>query len=65
MRLRRSIEGSAVIYVACQLGHDARLTLATYGHVVDEFEDAPGLDAATAISAARTELADRLGARRG
>ncbi len=32
-------EGRSVIYVARQLGHDARLTLSTYGHVMDEFED--------------------------
>ena len=31
-------EGRSVIYVARQLGHDARLTLSTYGHVMDEFE---------------------------
>ena len=30
-----------MIYVARQLGHDAKLTLSTYGHVIDEFEDAP------------------------
>ncbi len=58
-------EERSVIYVARQLSHDARLTLTTYGHVMDEFEDAPGLDAVTAISAARTELAARLGDRRG
>jgi len=43
-----------VIYVARQLGHDARLTLTTYGHVMDEFEDQPLLDATTAITDART-----------
>jgi integrase len=26
----------SVIYVARQLGHDARLTLTRYGHVIDE-----------------------------
>lgn len=51
-------EGRSVIYVARQLGHDARLTLTTYGHVVDEFEDAPQLDAHTAIADARAQLAD-------
>lgn len=49
-------EGRSVIYVARQLGHDARLTLTTYGHVMDEFEDAPRLDAHTAITNARSEL---------
>lgn len=33
-------EGGSVIYVARLLGHDAKLTLSTYGHVIDEFEDA-------------------------
>jgi integrase len=49
-------EGRSVIYVARQLGHDARLTLTTYGHVMDEFEDAPRLDAVTAITDARSVL---------
>jgi integrase len=46
-------EGRSVIYVARQLGHDARLTLSTYGHVIDEFEDTPRIDAESAIAAAR------------
>jgi integrase len=46
-------EGRSVIYVARQLGHDARLTLSTYGHVMDEFEDAPRLAAHSAITEAR------------
>ncbi len=46
-------EGRSVIYVARQLGHDARLTLSTYGHVIDEFEDLPRLPAEDAISSAR------------
>ena len=29
-------ERRSVIYVARQLGHDARLTLTRYGHVIDE-----------------------------
>ena len=29
-------EGRHVIYVARQLGHDARLTLTRYGHTIDE-----------------------------
>jgi site-specific recombinase XerD len=49
-------EGRSVIYVARQLGHDARLTLSTYGHVIDEFDDLPHLSAETAISDARAEL---------
>jgi hypothetical protein len=46
-------EGRSVVYVARQLGHDARLTLSTYGHVMDEFEDMPRRDAQTAIADAR------------
>jgi integrase len=46
-------EGSGVIYVARQLGHDARLTLTRYGHVIDEIEDMPRLDAESAIVQAR------------
>lgn len=46
-------EGRSVIYVARQLGHDARLTLTRYGHVIDELEDAPRLETETAIRHAR------------
>lgn len=42
-----------MIKVARQLGHDARLTLSTYGHVIDELEEQPHLDAESAIEAAR------------
>jgi hypothetical protein len=45
-----------VIYVARELGHDARLTLSTYGHVIDEFEDSPRVDAQTAIVEARAAV---------
>jgi hypothetical protein len=44
-----------VIYVARQLGHDARLTLTRYGHVIDELEDMPRIEAEAAIANARTE----------
>ncbi len=47
-------EGRSVIYVARQLGHDVRLTLSTYGHVIDEFDEMPNIDAETAIAAARS-----------
>ena len=47
-------EGRSVIYVARQLGHDARLTLTRYGHVIDELEELPQCAAETAIQAART-----------
>jgi integrase len=46
-------EGRSVIYVARQLGHDARLTLTRYGHVIDELEDTPQMDAEAAITEAR------------
>jgi integrase len=46
-------EGRSVIYVARQLGHDARLTLTTYGHVIDELDDAPRISAEDATRAAR------------
>jgi hypothetical protein len=46
-------EGRSVVYVARQLGHDARLTLTTYGHVMDELDEAPRLPAEDAIRAAR------------
>ena len=46
-------EGRSVIYVARQMGHDAKLTLGTYGHVIDELEDAPRVPAEDAIRAAR------------
>jgi len=47
-------EGGSVMYVARQLGHDARLTLSTYGHVIDELDDSPQIPAEDAIRAART-----------
>jgi hypothetical protein len=46
-------EGRSVHYVAKQLGHGARLTLDTYGHVIDELEDVPRLAAVDAILHAR------------
>lgn len=57
MAIRRALDllgsGHSVIYVARQLGHDARLTLTVYGHVVEELDGTPQLDAAAAITAAR------------
>jgi integrase len=38
-------EGRSVIYVARQLGHDARLTLTRYSHVIDGLEDRPRVEA--------------------
>jgi hypothetical protein len=55
-----SNEGRSIIYVARQLGHDARLTLTRYGHVIDELEDTPRIEAEAAIPTRglRSELAD-------
>jgi len=49
-------EGRSVIYVARQLGHGADQTMNTYGHVIEEFEDAPRLAAESAIREARAAL---------
>jgi integrase len=49
-------EGRSVIYVARQLGHDARLTLTRYGHVIDELDDQPQIPAERAIREARSRL---------
>ena len=46
-------EGRSVIYVARQLGHSAKLTMDTYGHVVEELHDRPRITAEEAILAAR------------
>lgn len=46
-------EGRSVIYVARQLGHNARYTLGTYGHVIDELDGQPRISAEDAIRAAR------------
>jgi integrase len=48
-------EGRSVICVARQLGHDARLTLTRYGHVIDELEDQPQIPAEQAIREARSQ----------
>ena len=41
-------------YVARQHGHDARLTLGTYGHVIDELDDSSQIPAEDATRAARS-----------
>jgi hypothetical protein len=46
-------EGRSMMYVPRQMGHDDRLTLSTYGHVIDELDDAPRIPAEDAIRAAR------------
>jgi hypothetical protein len=45
-------EGRSAMDIARQLGHDARLTLSTYGHVIDELDDSPQIPAEDAIRAA-------------
>lgn len=52
-------EGRSIIYVARQMGHGARLTLETYGHVMDELEGVENLDAEMAIEEARSALRAR------
>jgi integrase len=49
-------EGRSVLYVARQLGHDARLTLTNYGHVIDELEGLEMLPAEDLIEAARETI---------
>jgi hypothetical protein len=46
-------EGRSVIYVARQLGRSAALTMRTYGHVIEELDDAPRITAEDAVSNAR------------
>jgi integrase len=46
-------EGRSIHYVAKQLGHSPALTLATYGHVIDEFEDQAKIDPDVEIRKAR------------
>jgi integrase len=46
-------EGRSVHYVARQLGHGAGLTLRTYGHVIEEFDETPRIDAEDQIRRAR------------
>ena len=48
-------EGRSVIYVARQLGHSAQLTMRTYGHVIEELDEAPRITAEDAFAAARSE----------
>jgi len=50
-------ESRSVISVAGQLGHDARLTLSRYGHVIDELEDQPRIDGEEGIRQARAGAA--------
>ena len=46
-------EGRSVIYVARQLGHSAAVCLRTYGHVIEELDEAPRISAEDAILVAR------------
>jgi integrase len=46
-------EGQTAVEVAAQAGHSPRVTLETYGHVMDEVSDGQLKDAASAIQAAR------------
>jgi integrase len=53
-------EGRSVIYVARQLGHSAALTMRTYGHVIEELDDAPRITAEDAIRDARAPAGGRI-----
>jgi hypothetical protein len=46
--------------VARQLGHGADLTLGTYGHTIEEPDDAPRTGADEAIAAARAKGRERV-----
>jgi integrase len=48
-------EGRSVVYVARQLGHSTAVCLRTYGHVIEELEDAPRIPAEDAIRQAREQ----------
>jgi integrase len=48
-------EGRTIHVVAQQLGHDAKMTMSTYGHIFAEFEDAVRVDAEERIRTARAE----------
>ena len=48
-------EGRSVHYVAEQLGHDANLTLGTYGHLIADYADSGNIDAEHEIRQARQE----------
>ena len=54
-------EGRSVIYVARQLGHDARLTLSTVRPRDGRVRGQPSAGGADAIANARSKLADELG----
>jgi integrase len=49
-------EGRPITSVAAQLGHSPAMTLRTYAHVFEEFEDAEHTSAEEAIRAARGKL---------
>jgi predicted nucleic acid-binding protein len=52
-------ERRSVIYVARQLGHDARLTLTRYGHMIHELDDTPLIEAVGHALGQREHTADR------
>jgi integrase len=46
-------EGRAIHYVAAQAGHDAQLTLSTYGHLLAEYADTGRIEPEREIAKAR------------
>jgi integrase len=53
-------EGRSVIYVARQIGHSAQLTMRTFGHVIEELDEAPRITAEDAIHAVRANSGGRI-----
>jgi hypothetical protein len=56
LRIAPPARGEKRDLFARQLGHDARLTLTRYGHVIDELEDAPQIEAEVTIADARRRV---------
>ncbi len=52
-------EGRSVVYVARQVGHSTAVCMRTYGHVIEELEDAPRITAEDAIRVARVAASVR------
>ena len=55
----RIAERANFLQVAAELGHDARLTLSTYGHLFDESVGVSGISAEQSIRAARAEVVSK------
>jgi integrase len=49
-------DGRSALFVASQMGHGLRMTLDTYGHLIEELEGQERIDAEAAIRAARERM---------